>query len=419
MSTLIVTLNPPALSSPELDYCLVSNAQTISSHGSAAPALLPKADDTVLLLPVSALSWRQLTLPKLARSTSAQKLRAVIDGMVEEHLLDDTGALHIASYKSPDAADNQVWLAVCDKAWLSAGVHTLQAAGLRLSRIVPQAFPLQGAGQADAWRVHISGTPESALVTVADSAGVLSAPLSHARAVWPALGSQEALDTLTITAEPAVAAMAEATLGSKVTIVQSAQYALQALLDARTYGIDLAQGDMAVAGRGRWLQQAAGVLRDLLSAPAWRAARIGFALFVVANIVGLNAWAWQERSALEAKRKLSTQLLTQTFPQVKVVVDAPVQMQREVSLLRQASGALGSRDLESMYARFAAAAQLNAAPAAIEFAAGEVSIKGSGLGAAQLSALQAQLQGAGLSARSDADRVVLSEAASKRAGATP
>jgi general secretion pathway protein L len=101
---------------------------------------------------------------------------------------------------------------------------------------------------------------------------------------------------------------------------------------------------------------------------------------------------------------------------VKVVVDAPVQMQRELTALRQASGALGNRDLESMYARFSALAPVNSAPAAIDFAAGEVSIKGSGLGATELSALQPKLQGAGLAARSEADRIVVSEAPSARTG---
>jgi general secretion pathway protein L len=119
---------------------------------------------------------------------------------------------------------------------------------------------------------------------------------------------------------------------------------------------------------------------------------------------------------LVAKRQLTTQLLTQTFPQVKVVVDAPVQMQRELGALRQSSGALGSRDLESMYARFAALAAITTAPSAIDFAAGELSIKGSGLAASQLSGLQDKLQSAGLAVRSEADRVIVSELVSNRSG---
>jgi general secretion pathway protein L len=420
MSTLIVTLSAPGSPSQELQYCLASNAQSITSHGSAPLALLPKADETVLLLPSNTLSWHKVNLPKMSRSTSAQKMRAVLDGLIEEQLLDDTALLHIAHLRPAsrtDKADNSPnWLAVCDKAWLTKHLNDVRAAGHKVARIVPDAFPLPKRNRLTddyTHHVHIGGMPGAATITIAHASGVLSVPLAQAHAVWAALDVE---DFAKITAEPAVAEAAEATLDAKVTILQSAQHALQAMLEARSYGIDLAQGDLIVAGRGRWLQQVGAVLRDLASAPAWRPARIGFALLLVAQVVGLNAWAWKERTALQAKRSQTTQLLTQTFPNVKVVVDAPVQMQRELTALLQASGALGNRDLESVYARFSALAPINTAPAAIDFAAGEVSIKGSGLGAPQLSALQAKLQGAGLAARSEADRIVVSQAPSARAG---
>jgi general secretion pathway protein L len=55
--------------------------------------------------------------------------------------------------------------------------------------------------------------------------------------------------------------------------------------------------------------------------------------------------------------------LTSTFPKsVKVVVDAPLQMEREVAALRQATGAASGRDLESMLAALAAAAPAGLAP---------------------------------------------------------
>jgi general secretion pathway protein L len=420
MSTLIVTLNAPGTSSNELAYCLASNAQTISSHGSAPLALLPKADDAVLLLPSSTLSWHKVSLPKLSRSISAQKMRAILDGLIEEQLLDDTALLHIAhlrpATKASKVGSSPDWLAVCDKGWLTRHLNAIRDAGHRVSRIVPEAFPLPARNKmADDYthHIHISGMPEAAMVTIAQASGVLCAPLAHAHAIWPALDAE---DFARITAEPAVAEAAEAVLDTKVTIMQSAQHALHAMLDAQIHGVDLAQGDLIVAGRGRWLQQAGAVLRNLASTPAWRPARIGLGVLILAHIVGLNAWAWKERSALDTKRSQATQLLTQTFPNVKVVVDAPVQMQRELTALRRASGVVGSRDLESMYARFSLLANINTAPVAIDFAAGEVSIKGSGLGATQLSELQPKLQSAGLAARSEADRIIISEAASARAG---
>lgn len=423
MSTLIVTLNPPAQSSLELDWCLASNSHTVTRHGSATAALLPRADDTVLLLPHAAVSWHLANLPKLARSLSGSKMRAVLDGLVEEQLLDDTSDLHIALFRHASSsanAVNAVWLAVCNKAWLTAQIQQIQSAGHHLSRIAAQSYPLATLPESEdeddvaAMRVHVGGRFETAMLTLTDSAGVLSVPLAHARVVWPQLAESE----LHVTAEPAVAAAAEALLGCKVAIVQSAQHALQATLDARSMGLDLAQGDMAVAGSGRWIQKASAAARDLLSAPAWRTARWGAALLILANLVGLNAWAWKERTSLDAKRSQTTQILTQTFPQIKVIVDAPLQMGRELASLRQASGGLGGRDMENLFARFAALAPAST-PSAIEFGAGELFLKGTGLSSAQLAQMQPQLRSAGLSVRSEGERLIVTEAPTVRTGDAP
>jgi general secretion pathway protein L len=423
MSTLIVTLNPPAQSSLELDWCLASNSHTITRHGSATAALLPRADDTVLLLPNAAVSWHLANLPKLARSLSGSKMRAVLDGLVEEQLLDDISDLHIALFRhaaSSTNAVNAVWLAVCNKAWLTAQIQQIQGAGHRLSRIAAQSYPIAISPDSEDeddivdMRVHVGGRFETAMMTVSDTTGVLSTPLAYARTVWPDLPYYE----LHITAEPAVAAAAEAVLGCKVAVVQGAQLALQATLDARSMGLDLAQGDMVVAGSGRWLQKVSAAARDLLSAPAWGTARWGAALLILANLVGLNAWAWKERSSLEAKRSQTTQILTQTFPQVKVIVDAPLQMGRELASLRQASGGLGSRDMENLFARFAALAPA-AAPISIEFNAGELFLKGSGVTSAQLAQMQPQLRSAGLLVRSEGERLIVAEAPTTRTGDAP
>ncbi|MGA8515599.1 MAG: type II secretion system protein GspL, partial [Burkholderiaceae bacterium] len=181
MTTLIVTLSPPGTSHNELAYAMANNAQALSNHGSAPLALLPRADDTVLLLPSASVSWHRVSLPRLSRSLSAPKLRSVLEGAIEEHLLDDAAAVHIASYRASGSADGTVsWLAVCDKAWLLAHLRSLQMAGHRISRIVPSAFPLDvqlpnasqtaSSGQA---RAHVSGAPEAAIVTLADNTGVV------------------------------------------------------------------------------------------------------------------------------------------------------------------------------------------------------------------------------------------------------
>jgi general secretion pathway protein L len=443
MTTLIATLSPPhsnGAHAAEVAYCQVTNAQTVSSYGTAAIGLLPRADEVVLLLPAQAVSWHWVPIPKLARSISAVKLRALVDGLAEELVLDDTAQLHISLYRPKTGDTGKAWLAVCNTHWLAEQLQSFQAAGHRVRSIIASAYPLtpgageaqraepgmdnlSGAGEAGTLRtapaisarIHVSGSLETAMVTVADALGVLTVPLNQARLIWPGISDGDN----TISAEPAVAAAAEASLGTKVTVVQSAQVALQAMLDANNDGLNLAQGAFALSGSDRWLQKFTHTARNLLSAPAWRTARVGAVVLAVAHLLGLNAWAWKERSSLEAKRGQTTQLLTQNFPQVKVIVDAPVQMQRELALLRQASGSLGSRDLENLMAKFYGAATAATTPSTIEFANGELSLKGTGLGASQLSELQPKLRAAGLAVRSEADRIVVAEQAAARAPSAP
>lgn len=417
MTTLIATLPLPGSPDRELAYCLVTNAQTVSSYGQAAVGLLPRADEAVLLLPSQALSWHPVTLPKVARSISAARLRAVVDGLVEELVLDDTSELHIALYRPAiNIQAGAAWLAACNKAWLADHLQALQAAGQRVSRIVPAAYPAATAKSLGVptepslnpspARAHVSGSSETAVFTLTDARGVLSVPLAHAKLVWADLIHNEAA---TVTAEPAVAAAAEAVLGIKVSVVQTAQVALQAMLDARSDGVDLAQGPFALSGSDRWVQQLAQIARDVLAAPAWRAARIGALVLAVAQLLGLNAWAWKERVSLDNKRQLSTQLLTQTFPLVKVVVDAPVQMQRELALLRQSSGSLANRDIENLLTKFFAAIPGATAPTAIDYAGGELTLKGTGLSTAQLADALPKLRNANLVARNESDKVIVSE----------
>ena len=117
-------------------------------------------------------------------------------------------------------------------------------------------------------------------------------------------------------------------------------------------------------------------------------------MLVLAQVVGLNAWAWQERSALATKQAAVQSTLTTAFPQVKVVVDAPLQMERELALLRQASGALAAADLEPMLAAAGSALALQGSPSAIDYSPGALQLRGLTLSgdvqAAAGNALQAQ-----------------------------
>lgn len=373
----------------------------VANAASAPLALLPRpaqsGGEVVAVVPLAALSWHRVTLPPGTANTGA-RLRAVLDGLLEEHLLDDPDALHFAM--QPQArAGAAVWVAACDKSWLHNAVGALEAAQRPVSRIVPEFAPeLSPAPQTALYAV---GTPEQASLVVtgqsADS-GVTVLPLTRA-GIALVVPPEQGSNSVEIMAEPAVADLAEQLFQQPVRLEQPAQRWLR----AAAAPWDLAQFDLARSGRRRALKQLGGAWQALLHKPQWRALRWGIGLLLVGNLVGLNAWAWHERSALEQQRGAIRQVLTQTFPEVHVVVDAPVQMEREVAVLRQATGAASGRDLETILGALSTVAPANKSIGAIEYGAGELRVKGLELSS---DATRALLH-AGYAARIDGDNLLV------------
>ena len=88
-----------------------------------------------------------------------------------------------------------------------------------------------------------------------------------------------------------------------------------------------------------------------LFSPEWRPVRFGLGALVVAQIVGLNLWAWHQQSAIAAKRVAMQALVKSAFPKVSeldIQRDAAAVMQRETTNLRALAGRPGDTDLEAM-----------------------------------------------------------------------
>ncbi len=82
---------------------------------------------------------------------------------------------------------------------------------------------------------------------------------------------------------------------------------------------------------------------------------MGLSALAVAQILGLNLWAWQQERVLKQKRSEMISLLKTAHPQVKVVLDAQVQMQQETDTLRASAGQPGDSDLEGLMGLVASA----------------------------------------------------------------
>jgi general secretion pathway protein L len=243
------------------------------------------------------------------------------------------------------------------------------------------------------------GEPDHATIVAATGEGVLALPLTQsALPLLPLM--PEGAPRL---AEPAVAALAEQLLGQPWMLQQEAQRWLQS---ARTRW-DLAQFEFSNSSRARAFKKIATSWNDLLRNPVWRPARWAAVLLVAVNLVGLNAWAWKERASLDDKREAVRAILRETFPQVRVIVDAPVQMEREVASLRQQTGTASPRDLDALLAALAASVPAGRAPSALEYANGQLRASGLSLSTEEVRMVSGQLRALGYSATSEGPVLVV------------
>jgi general secretion pathway protein L len=395
-----------------LDWVRSPNGQQQGDHGSCAAALLPTDDDLVLVLPPRTVSWHRVALPKVA----AARLRAALDGVLEDRLLNDPAELHFAL--EPGRRSGQtLWVAACHKTWLKSWLQVLEAAGRPVSRIVPALWPTSAGGGDLSETVHWAHDEgDGVWLATANPLGVRSVPLREnststfgpastfgdstfgdlgpaASSATGHLPTDSDPATTRWFADPSIIALAEQVCNQRFDLMPPPAW----LLRCAQSDWNLAQFDLSLSSGARRNQRLRQSMRQFRSAPAWRPARWGLVALLLSLLGGLNAMAWMERSAMAAKQEAMTQALRKTFPDETLVMDAPVQMRRALARLQQASGTLSTSDLEAMLAAVAAVAP-SAAPTAVDFTAGDARLGAWNVPEPQLQALQQALNERGWSA---------------------
>lgn len=398
-----------------LQWVHSTDGQTVSDHGLHAPALLPADAEVVLVVPAALVSWHQVALPRIA----AARLRQALEGLLEDRLLSDPASLHLAV--APGAQPGQsAWVAACQKATLKTWLDALQTAGRPATRIVPEAPPC------DPPQLQALMDGDEAWLLACGPAGVLRLPLpqatdttAHAAALhasaWArqvsavtpgSAPTSDGLQALTRRTEPACATQAESQLGLPFDIEPMAQR----LLRASQTPWNLAQFDLKLSAGARRNQQLLQGARALWHAPAWAPTRWGLAALLASLVLGLNLVAWQEQSELQAKREATRRVLTDTFAHVTLVIDAPLQMQREVAALQRASGGVGRHDLEPLLQDVAAAAPPTLKPTALELTPTERRLSYPGASTEAMAQLQAGLSQRGWRSQFTAPTLVVTPA---------
>lgn len=379
----------------DYDYVLSNDGSSISAQGSRAAAQLPHADVVIAIPAESDLSWQRLTLPRAGR-----QMRSALAGMLEESLLDEAEGLHFAIEAEASGGD-VAWVAITSRAWLQQHLTALEAAQVFVDRVSPLAWP-------DAPpRGHFYATGNELnpiALRWSHPEGVTNLPLegSLPRQLFPA----SLVQMSQWTAAPEVAAQAERWLGTSVNVITPAERAL-AVVDCPW---NLRQFELAPRTRG--IRALRHLLRGLMRRN-WRPVRWGLAGLVAVQLLGLNLLAWQHNQQLKAKRQALDSTLTTSFPQVRAIRDAPVQMQRETDMLRGLAGRSSDQDLEILLAAAAAAWPAERGPVdALSFEAGRLVLSANGWSDAHIQQFRSQLNSEGWQLDAGEGRLTLSRAQS-------
>ena len=413
MSTLLLFLPPrarlraPGRAMPEMsradstreyDYALTPDGHGITAEGRAAAAALPAADSVIAVVAESDVSWRRVELPRAGR-----QMRAALAGKLEEALLDEPDALHFAL--EPDAlGGDTAWVAITSRPWLADHLAQLEAAQVFIDRVAPLSWPDEPArGHFFEAQAERDGAGVALRWSHAD--GVATLPLNGglARQFFP----PGLVNAAQWTATPGVAAAAERWLGTTVAVQTPAQRAL-AVVDSAW---NLRQFDLAPRARGvRALRL---VSRTLMRKP-WRPVRYGLAGLVLVQLVGLNLWAWQQNRELAARREAVTATLTGAFPEVRAILDAPVQMRKQLDLLRASAGSVGEQDLEALLGAAALAWPGDRPPAdALAFEPGRLTVSAQGWAPTQIDNFRTQLRSEGWQLDASEGKLTLSRASTQ------
>jgi general secretion pathway protein L len=404
MSILVVLLPArerlaaPSGDAAEYAYLLSADGLTVSRQGRTTATLLPKADTVVAWVGPTDVSWHRITMPR----APAAKLRAALVGLLEEQLLDDEQAVHLA-LAPQSAAGSPAWVAAVHKRWLAQHLEQLEKAGSFVDRVVPSLWPEEpGSGHFFASSDAADGSSAQTWLAYGDADGVRCARMAGTwvREQLPAWDREG----IRWSASPAVAAQAERWLGVPVAVRSDADHALQAVRSLW----NLRQFDLAARARGsRWLRDA---WRRAFS-PAWRPARLGLLTLLVLNLLGINLWALRQRAEIEGRKDTMEALLKASHPQIPTIVDAPVQMRRATDTLRAAAGRVGDADLEAALAAAAQAWPDGQAPMqSLRFEAGKLTLVVGVWSADQIERFRASLRSAGWSVESAEGRLVLGRA---------
>jgi general secretion pathway protein L len=333
---------PDAEPDTALPWCRMGSRGEALDSGSAPLASLPHTDACELVIPAELVLLTHAALPRGNR----QKMRQLMPYAIEDKLVSDPDTVHVAAGAA--LPDGTIALAAVDKTWLAQVLARLNAAGLHPRSAWPETLlpALPSAGWVMVWDGHNgflrSGTQaglslDDGSVDLPPAALVLSVAEARAAASLPKVLQ------LRLCAEASSPDLDAWSRELSVPLELGAPWLPLQQPDIPSGGINLLQGAFASSKLARdW----------------WPALRVPLILTGLLLLVQIGATTAEWAQLKHEKQQLQTAMEQQfraAFPDARMVVDAPLQMQRNLADLRGASGQLMPGDFLPLLARAATA----------------------------------------------------------------
>lgn len=315
---------------------------------------MPRAGAVEAVIPAERVLLARLRLPRV----SASRIRELLPYAVEDRLLGDPA--HIHAVAGARNAKGETVVAVVDRNWLQGMLDALAKAGVRPATAWSESALLAG-GRGD-WHV-VWGPARGMLV---DDEGV-AATFDHGDGL--PLAVRLAIDEASQRGERPLKVRVHDAEGAPVPDLAAWSEETGLAFERGTRWEILAAGQPAAASinlmQGEFAPRAAGAGWRVPRAALWLAGAM--ALLQLA-FTAIDAWRLQREAAvLEARREA---IFRAAFPDAKVVVDAELQMARNLAQLRRERGQAGDDDFLVQMTQAARAAP--GAVRSVEFADGRL-----------------------------------------------
>ena len=377
----------PAVAGRSADWVLREPRGRILSAGNNAFAEMPAADRVDVVVPASRVLFTRVNLPP----ANATKTRQLLPFAIEDKLLANPESIHAVA--GTRELNGETPVAVVDKIWVNQVMARLLEAKITPQSLVPETTlpPLPG----DGWSMVWDGT--SGFVRTGEMSGLSldggdgdEPPLGLMLALEEAKAKNAAPQKIILLSPDNdhltnFAGWSE-TLG--VPVIAGGAWS-NPHANPQSSGVNFLQGDFAGSSN------LSGAMR--LAKPLWILVALIAAVHVGATVVDWGLLKYQKN----AMQSGMTERFKKVFPESKVIVDAPLQMSRNLADLRRASGQADPRDFLPLAAAYSNALTNtpNARTLAMQYEKGRLQIDVALPDVQAVEALRGRLEAAKLSAK--------------------